>query len=42
LKFKIFGLAREQEMDYVDAMGGAPTGFPNHHLKGVSDFKESL
>ena len=42
LKFKIFGLAREQGMDYVDAMGGAPTWFPKHHLKGVSDFKESL
>ncbi len=42
LKFKIFEYAREHGLHYVDAMGGAPTGFPEHHLKGVSDFKESL
>lgn len=42
LKFKLFEYAREHWLKYVDAMGGAPTGFPEHHLKGVSDFKESL
>lgn len=42
LKFKIFQYAREKQIQYVDAMWWAPTGFPDHHLKGVSDFKESL
>lgn len=42
LKFKIFGWARKNGMTYVDMMGGAPTGFPEHPLNGVSKFKESL
>ncbi|HKL44273.1 MAG TPA: peptidoglycan bridge formation glycyltransferase FemA/FemB family protein, partial [Candidatus Absconditabacterales bacterium] len=42
LKFKIFGQARKDGMSYVDMLGGAPTGFPEHPLTGVSRFKESL
>ena len=42
LKFKIFGYARERGCTYVDMMGGAPTGFDDHPLAGVSKFKESL
>ncbi|MDR3168407.1 MAG: GNAT family N-acetyltransferase [Candidatus Peribacteria bacterium] len=42
LKFRAFGRAREHGYDYCDMMGGAPTGFPEHPLTGVSAFKESL
>jgi lipid II:glycine glycyltransferase (peptidoglycan interpeptide bridge formation enzyme) len=42
LKFKAFGRAREHGYDYCDMMGGAPTGFDDHPLTGVSKFKESL
>lgn len=42
LKFRAFGRAREQGFDYCDMLGGAPTGFPEHPLAGVSSFKESL
>ncbi|MDR2416220.1 MAG: GNAT family N-acetyltransferase [Candidatus Peribacteria bacterium] len=42
LKFKAFGRARQHGYDYCDMMGGAPTGFDDHPLIGVSKFKESL
>lgn len=42
LKFKIFAHARSRGMSYVDMMWGAPTGFPDHPLAGVTKFKESL
>jgi lipid II:glycine glycyltransferase (peptidoglycan interpeptide bridge formation enzyme) len=42
LKFKLFVWAREHGFVYVDTGGGAPTGFPEHELAGVTEFKESL
>ena len=42
LKFKAFGRSREHGYTYCDMMGGAPTGFEDHPLTGVSKFKESL
>ncbi|MCF7834927.1 peptidoglycan bridge formation glycyltransferase FemA/FemB family protein [Candidatus Gracilibacteria bacterium] len=42
LKFKIFGWARDNGFTYCDMLGGAPTGFPDHPLTSVSNFKESL
>lgn len=42
LKFRIFWHARKLWMTYVDMLWGAPTGFPEHPLNGVSKFKESL
>ncbi len=38
----MFEWAREYGFKYADLMGGAPTGFPDHPLNGVSKFKESL
>lgn len=42
LKFEIMRWARENGFTYVDMMWGAPTGFPDHPLAGVTKFKESL
>lgn len=42
LKFEIMRRARENGFTYVDMMWGAPTGFPEHPLAGVTKFKESL
>lgn len=42
LKFKLFSRARDNAYKFVDTGGGAPTGFINHPLAGVSVFKESL
>ena len=42
LKYAMFEWAREYGFKYADLMGGAPTGFPDHPLNGVSKFKESL
>jgi len=42
LNYKIFLRAKEQWFANIDMMGGAPTGFPEHSLAGVSRFKESL
>ncbi len=42
LKFALFQRAREHSYRSVDTGGGAPTGFPEHPLAGVSAFKESL
>ena len=42
LKFRAFQRSREHGYDYCDMMGGAPTGFDEHPLAGVSAFKESL
>ncbi len=42
LKYKIFGRARNRGITACDMLGGAPTGFPEHSLTGVSAFKESL
>ena len=42
VKFKLFLRARENGYRAVDTGGGAPTGFPEHTLAGVSEFKESL
>ena len=42
LKYKMFSRARDNGFLYCDLMGGAPTGFPKHHLTSVSEFKESL
>lgn len=38
----MFERARDNGFQYCDLMGGAPTGFPDHPLTGVSKFKESL
>ena len=42
LKYRMFSRARDNGFVYCDLMGGAPTGFPDHHLASVSAFKESL
>ena len=42
LKYGMFEWARDHGFEYCDLMGGAPTGFPEHPLAGVSKFKESL
>jgi len=42
LKFALFQWARAHNYVYVDTGGGAPTGFPEHELAGVTEFKESL
>lgn len=42
LKYRMFSRARDNGFLYCDLMGGAPTGFPKHHLASVSAFKESL
>jgi len=42
LKFALFQWARDNGYVYVDTGGGAPTGFPDHELTGVTEFKESL
>jgi lipid II:glycine glycyltransferase (peptidoglycan interpeptide bridge formation enzyme) len=42
LKFEIMRRAREKWFTLVDMMGGAPTGFDDHPLAGVTQFKESL
>lgn len=42
LKFKIFGRARDHNIEVCDMLGAAPTGYPEHSLAGVSKFKESL
>jgi lipid II:glycine glycyltransferase (peptidoglycan interpeptide bridge formation enzyme) len=42
LKYKMFSRARDNGFLYCDLMGGAPTGFPEHPLSSVSEFKESL
>ncbi len=42
LKFKIFWQARKDWMSYVDMLWWAPTWFPEHPLRWVSKFKESL
>lgn len=42
LKFKIFQRARENGYFYLDMLWWAPTGFPEHPLTSVSQFKESL
>ena len=38
----MFSRARDNGFLYCDLMGGAPTGFPEHPLSSVSEFKESL
>ncbi len=42
IKFQMFQRARENNIQYMDLFGGAPTGFPKHPLTSVSQFKESL
>ncbi|MFA5747969.1 MAG: peptidoglycan bridge formation glycyltransferase FemA/FemB family protein [Candidatus Absconditabacterales bacterium] len=42
LKYKMFSWARDNGFLYCDLMGGAPTGFDDHPLVSVSNFKESL
>lgn len=42
LKYGMFEWARDHGFSHCDLMGGAPTGFPEHPLAGVSKFKESL
>lgn len=42
IKFQMFQRARENNIQYMDLFGGAPTWFPNHPLTSVSQFKESL
>ena len=42
LKYAMFERARDYGFKYADLMWGAPTGFPDHPLNGVSKFKESL
>jgi len=42
LKFKTFWWARENWFSCVDTMWGSPTGFPEHDLTAVTEFKESL
>ena len=42
LKFEIMRRARGKGFHTVDMMWGAPTGFPEHPLAGVTKFKESL
>lgn len=41
LKRKLFNRGREHGYKICDMFGGAPTGFPEHELAGVSAFKES-
>lgn len=42
IKFQMFQRARENNLQYMDLFGWAPTGFPEHPLTSVSQFKESL
>lgn len=42
IKFQMFQRAREHNYQYMDLFGWAPTGFPEHALTSVSQFKESL
>lgn len=42
LKLKSLSRARDHWLHSVDLMWGSPTGFPNHPLHSVSQFKESL
>lgn len=42
IKFQMFQRARDNNIQYMDLFGGAPTWFPEHPLNSVSKFKESL
>jgi lipid II:glycine glycyltransferase (peptidoglycan interpeptide bridge formation enzyme) len=42
LKYKIFERWHMNKYKSFDLLGGAPTGFNDHHLLWVSKFKESL
>ncbi len=42
MRYKLFSRARDAGFGQVDMFGGAPSGYPDHDLVGVSKFKESL
>ena len=42
IKFQMFQRARDNNIQYMDLFGWAPTWFPEHPLSSVSKFKESL
>lgn len=42
IKYKMFSRSREHNYQYLDLFGGAPSWYPDHPLRWVSSFKESL